>query len=154
MSRFYVYLKVPTYLEQWMKHTFGDPIVLEKDCPEGRVLNEMLVKLPKDCKPDTGQDSNIRIGIPYFKGKNPETYNHLHKSGKNALIESFKTLFKKNLMAEIGSLENIGVNCKTSDLLYAYMEKHGIDQVHWHTISQIYHRTKKRYFVKNDIKIA
>ena len=151
MSDYNVYLKVPEYLAQWITHTFGNPVLLEKDCPENRVLNEVLTKTPDGAKPDTGDDANVVMPIPYFKGKDPRVYNYIYPSGKKALQESFYTLFKKNVMEEVGSLEN--VNCKLSTVIYAFMEKHGIDEKHWDTVSQIYYRARKRYFEKNDIKV-
>lgn len=47
MSEILIHLKFETYLAEWVNHTFGNPVVLIKDNPEMRVLNEMLVKKPK-----------------------------------------------------------------------------------------------------------
>lgn len=151
MSDYLVYLSVPTYLAQWIDHTFGNPAQLIKDSPECRVMNEFLVKTPCDAKPDTGDISNISISIPFFKGKDPRTYNYLHKTGKKALEESFRTLLVKNLMEEVGSLEN--GNTKIATLIYAWMEKHGIGENEWYTVSQIYYRTRKKYFTDKGIKV-
>lgn len=152
MSDYYVYLTVPEYLAQWMKHTFGNPVVLIKESPESRILNELLVKLPANAKPDTGEGSNVSIVIPYFKGKNPEVYNYLHNTGKDALIESFCTLFDKNLWIEVSDLNNGHV--KRKKLIYAFMEKHGIDIDHWDTVAQRFHRLNQKYKFRKNIKIA
>ncbi|HEY6914805.1 MAG TPA: hypothetical protein VI413_09025 [Paludibacter sp.] len=159
MSDYNVYLTVPKYLEQWITHTFGNPVELIKDSPEMRTLNELTVKLPCNKMPDTGKDSNITIPIPYFKGKDPAIYNHLHDSGKNALIESFSTLFDKNLFHEITDLINctpdsLGKKKKRAALIYAYMEKHGIDEDHWDTVSQRFHRLNQQYGKKKNIKVT
>jgi hypothetical protein len=151
MSEYNVYLRVPEYLADWITNTFGNPVILVKDGPESRLLNEQICKTPLNKKPDTGEGSNISIPIPFFKGKHPETYNYIHKSGKKALMESFYTLLRKNLMEEVGSLEN--GNCKMATLIYAFMEKHGIEERHWYTVSQIYYRTRKKYFLDNGVKI-
>jgi len=152
MSDFYVYLTAPEYMVQWLTHTFGDPVVLIKDSPESRLMNELLVKLPANAQPDTGKDSNIRIEIPYYKGKNPEYYNHLYPSGKDALIESFCTLFDKNLWNEVSALNNGHVRRK--NLIYAFMEKHGIDIQHWDTVAQRFHRLNQKYKFQKNIKVA
>lgn len=152
MSDFNIYLTVPKYLEQWMTNSFGNPVQLIKDSPEMRLLNELLVITPKNKTPDTGEGSNITIPIPYFKGKDPESYNYIHESGKVALIESFSTLFKKNLITEITALGNGHV--KRAKLIYAFMEKHGIDEDHWDTVAQIHNRVTTKYFRKNNIKIS
>lgn len=151
MSDYVIYLKAPQYLAQWINHTFGTPAVLVKDSPESRILNECLVKTPKNSLPDTGADANISIVVPYFKGKDPRVYNYIHQTGKNAVLESFRTLLIKNLMEEVGSIDN---KCtKIATLIYAWMEKHGIDQEHWYTVSQIYYRTRTKYFDEKGIKI-
>ena len=72
--------------------------------------------------------------------------------GKVALIESFSTLFKKNLITEITALGNGHI--KRSTLIYAFMEKHGIDEDHWDTVAQIHNRVTTKYFRKNNIKIS
>ncbi len=151
MSEIVIYLNAPDYLAQWINHTFGSPAILIKDSPESRILNECLVKMPKDCFPDVGDNANVSIEVPYFKSKDPRVYNYLHRSGKNAVIESFRTLFIKNMMEEIGPLDN--KNVKIVTLIYAFLEKHGIDQDHWYAVSQIYYRLRKRYFEEKGIKV-
>lgn len=152
MSNYNVYLKVPEYLAQWIAHTFGNPVSLIKDSPEMRVLNELLVKTPAGKTPDTGVDSNVTIPIPYFKGKEPATYNYLHQTGKTAMVESFSSLFKRNLWEEMSPIEHPGV--KQSTLIYAYMEKHGINEKHWDTVAQIYQRMKQNNWHKKQIKTS
>lgn len=152
MSEYNVYLTVPEYLQQWLTHTFGNPIQLIKDSPEMRLLNELLVKMPADKMPDTGENANLIIAIPFFKGKNPEYYNYLHRTGKSALVESFSTLFKKNLFTEISALSNGHV--KRATLIYAFMENHGITENNWDTVAQIYHRLNQKYSKTKSIKIS
>jgi hypothetical protein len=151
MSDYIIYLNAPEYLAQWIKHTFGEPATLLKDSPESRILNECLVKTPKDCQPDTGSNSNVAIVVPFFKAKDPRVYNYLHNTGKKAVLESFRTLLIKNLMEEVGNIDNGSV--KITTLIYAWMEKHGIDQEYWYTVSQIYYRTRTKYFEEKGIKI-
>ena len=151
MSDYVIYLSAPEYLAQWITHTFGNPAVLVKDSPESRIINECLIKTPKHCQPDTGEKSNVSIEIPYFKNKDPRVYNYLHETGKNAVIESFRTLFVKNMMEEVGSLDK--GNVKIVTLIYMFMEKHGINEEHWYVISQIYYRLRKRYFEEKGIKV-
>jgi len=152
MSNYNVYLKVPEYLAQWITHTFGNPVSLIKDSPEMRVLNELVVKTPAGKTPDTGEDSNVTIPIPFFKGKDPSVYNYLHQSGKVALTESFSSLFKRNLWEEMSPIEHPGI--KQATLIYAYMEKHGIDEKHWDTVAQIYQRMKQNNWHKKQLKTA
>lgn len=152
MSNYNVYINAPQYLEQWITHTFGNPVVFIKDNPESRLMNELLCVLPDGKEPDNGVGSNITIPIPYFKGKDPAIYNYIGESGKNALIESFSTLFKKNLYNEISALANGHV--KRATLIYIFMEKHGISENNWDTVAQIFHRINQKYVKLKKIKVA
>lgn len=152
MSDYLIYLTVPDYLCQWLTHTFGNPVVLIKNGPESRVLNEFLVKTPANKQPDNGKDANISIQIPWFKGKDPREYNYIHNSGKSALIDSFQTLFDLNILEEVFALEKFSVNCRTYKLIYAFMEKHGIEEQHFDTVMQRYRRLKNKY-KKVDINV-
>lgn len=151
MSEIFIHLRFETYLAEWVNNTFGSPVVLIKDSPEMRVLNEMLVKKPKHAPELNEEQANVIIPIPYFRGKDPAIYNYLHPRGRNVLEESFRTLMIKNMMEEVGNLENN--NVKMSSLIYGWMEKHGIDEQHWYTVSQIYYRVRRKYFENCGIKI-
>lgn len=151
MSDYIIYIEAPGYLADWIKHTFGNPAVLVKDSPESRVLNECLVKLPKDAQPIAASCNRVAIAVPYFKGKDPRVYNYIHKTGENAVAESFRSLFIKNLSEEILHLDN--GNLKMSTLLYMFLEKHGIDEEHYYAVCQIYYRMRKKYFKEKDIRI-
>ena len=101
--------------------------------------------------PNDSEGANVIIPIPHFKGKDPQYYNFVYDTGKTALLESFTTLFRKNLTLEITAL--INGHTKRATLIYAFMEKHGIDEKHWDTVAQIYHRTTRRYFQQKGVKL-
>ena len=146
---YFLYLKVQPYLAAFLKHTYGDPIVLERDSPEARIIREYISKTPTGEVPDMGNDSNLRIRIPFFKEADPRTYNYMGKAAKKTLVESFDQIIEKCMIKEIGSLENCRRG-KISGLIYAWMEKHGIpdDDTNWYTISQKYYRLRKKYLQK------
>ena len=150
---YYLYLKVSPYLADFITHSFGNPVELDRDSPESRIIRKYISKTPKDEKPDMGQDSNLTIRIPYFKEADPRVYNYMGKAAKNALVESFYQLMDKSMMEEIGSLENC-IRGKTSPMIYAWMESHGIpdNETNWYAISQKYYRLRKKY-LKNGIKL-
>ena len=160
MSDYTIILQVPEYLQQWMYHDFKNPVELVRDGPESRILNELLQKQPdvevKEDLPNIDEESkeklvDVLLKIPWFKSKDARVYNHLSIHGKTAMVDSFKTLFKKDLILSVGSLDN--VNCKQVTLIYDYMLKHGISEDHWDTVKQIYYRNKKRYLQKNNVKV-
>jgi hypothetical protein len=149
MSQFYIHLKVEPYLADWIHNHFGNPVKLMKDSPESMLLKRFLDKQPIGAIPD---DGNIEIEIPWYKEKDARVYNYLSPKAKEALVESFDSLFTRNMWSEIGSLENI--NCKITTVIYAYLEKHNIEEKHWETIRQKYYRLRKNYLTEKSIKIS
>lgn len=143
-------LQVQPYLADWCHSTFGNPVRLEKNGAEARLLKRFLEKWPENIPPERSEDYNLQVEIPYFKEKDPRVYNYLCKTAKYALIESFETLFLLNMRSEICSLET---NCKQNTLVAAWMEKHGIDEEHELTIRKKFYRMRKQYFTNNNIKI-
>lgn len=154
MSDFYIYLKVEPYLAEWLTDTFGDPIEIIRDSPESHLLKRFLVKLPTGVQPDTciSEEFNVRVRIPCFKEKDPRTYNHLKPIAKKALVDSFESLFVKNMWSEIGKLDNC--NCSITTVIYAWLEKHNMSEEHWEAIRQRYYRLRKKYFKEKELKIA
>lgn len=148
---YFIYLKVESYLAQWITKSLGDPVDLPRESPEIKLIKRFLDTQPKGLNPDTGTESNLKVIIPWSKEKDPRTYNYLSPRAKEILIESFETIFLNNLWSELGSLENI--NASLTNVIYAYLEKHGIDEEHWETIRQKYYRIRKRY-QKKGIKLS
>jgi hypothetical protein len=150
---YYIYLRTAPYLADFIKHTFGDPVFLERDSPEARIIREFISKTPEGKTPDTGEGASLRIRIPFFKESDPRVYNYFGKKAQRLLIGSLDQLFEKSLIKEIGSLDNYR-KVKTSDLIYAWMEKHGIpdNETNWYMISKKYYRLRKKYMEKG-IKI-
>ena len=150
---YYLYLKVQPYLAAFLKNAYGDPVEVDRDSPESRIIREYISKTPSGEAPDVGADSNLRIRIPFFKEADPRIYNYMGKAAKKTLIESFDQLIEKCMIKEIGSLENCRRG-KISSLIYAWMEKHGVpdNDTNWYTISQKYYRLRKKY-LQNGIKV-
>ena len=153
MSDYCIYLKAEPYLAFFLKTAFGDPVVLEKDPPEARIIREYIGKTPEGIVPELGEEANLVIRLPYFKEADPRIYNYMGKAAKTALLESFDQLIERCMLKEIGALENIRRG-KISPMIYAWMEKHGIpdDGKNWYTISQKYYRLRKKY-LKKGIKV-
>lgn len=143
MNEYYIYLKVEPYLAQWLFHAFGNPVVLPKDTPEVRLIKRFLDKTPADKKPDMKADSNVQVVIPWSKEKDPRIYNYFSPHAKMMLAESLETIFLNNLWTELGDIENI--NCSLTNVIYSWLEKHGIGEEHWETIRQKYYRIRKRF---------
>jgi len=150
---YYIHLKAEPYLADFMYCAFGNPVQLDRDSPESRIIREYISKTPAGRTPDRGDDTNLIVVIPCFKEADPRVYNYLSKHAKKALLESFDQLFDKCMMKEIGAIENYRKG-RLSSLIYAWMEKHGIEdnQTNWYTISQKYYRLRRKYLL-NDVKV-
>jgi hypothetical protein len=143
---FYIYIKTPPYLADFIRDSFGHPAILPKNSPEHRIIRHFITRTPADCRPDLAKDGNVTICIPVFRERDPRVYNYMGRHAKNYLIESFESLFDKCLISEVASLENLRNN-KISSAIYAFMEKHNIDlsTVNTETVLQRYYRIRKRY---------
>ena len=148
---YYIYLKVEPYLAQWMTNSMGNPVDLPRESPEVKLIKRFLDKQPTGSCPDIGTSSNLKVIIPWSKEKDPRTYNYFSPRAKKMLVESFETIFLNNMWSELGSLD--GINSSLTNVIYAYLEKHGIDEEHWETIRQKYYRIRKQYQKKN-IKLS
>lgn len=152
MSDICIYLKMEPYLSEWVYCHFGNPVKLLKEGIESNLMKRMLSEIPEGARPDTEKDGNVKVVIPYYKEKDPRTFNYLSPRAKNALVESFENLFKINLFSELGTLDNI--KCNKTTVIYSYCEKHKISEEHWETIRQKYYRIRKRYFKEKKLKLA
>ncbi|MDD4429174.1 MAG: hypothetical protein PHG64_12415 [Paludibacter sp.] len=147
MSNFCIYLKVEPYLKHFLENAFGDPVQVMRDSPESRIIRQFISKTPDGELPDLGDGSNLRVEIPYFKEADPRVYNFMGERAKIALIDSFDHILKACMMKELGALENYRRG-EISKQIYAWMEKHGIPEENWYTISQKFYRLRKKYLEK------
>lgn len=152
MSGYYIYLKVEDYLKCFLEHNFGDPVQLIKDSPEARIVRQYVIKTPEGVNPDNHLSGNLKVELPWFKAADPRVRNYLGKRAKKLLIDSFQHIFKACMLKEIGALENTRRG-EISKHIYAWMEKHGIPEDNWYTVSQKYYRLRKQYLVENNVKV-
>lgn len=151
MSDICVYLKVETYLAEWIKHAHGDPVQMPKDSPESRLLKLFLERQPANIPIDKPSDFNVAVRIPWYKEKDARTYFYLSPRAKAMIAECYETMFLHNLWCELGSVENL--TCSLTALIYAWLERHGMSDEHWETVRQKYYRLRKRYARECNLKI-
>lgn len=143
MNDFFIYLKVPEYLKEYLEKHFGDPIKLPKDSPESILMKRFLQKKSEAPEPDLGEGCNVRVIIPWSKEKDPRIYQYLSPKAKKSLITSFDQIFITNLWSDLMPL--INPRCTLTDLIYAWMEQHGISEEHWDTVKQRFYRLRRKY---------
>lgn len=148
---FLIYLHLEPYLAEWYLHENEnvEPVHLKRGSAESDIVELFLTKLPKDAVPDSEDDANVRIVIPYFRARDPMTYNYLPPRAKKALAKTIYTRFRVQLWEELHRLEN--TETFITDLIYAWMEKHGIScsPENCETIRQCYYRKRKTYSKKS-----
>lgn len=142
MSEYTITIDCEPYLAQWATHHFGNPVHFPPRSIENRLLRRFLDTTLGN--PNQDNRGNLRIVIPYSKEKDPRCgWVYLNLSAKKALHESLMTLFLRNLWNELGDMDNC--NCELTTLIYAWLEKHGIEDSCWETIRQKYYRLRKAY---------
>lgn len=157
MSQFNIYLdEVPDYLDQWMRHDLWNPVTerveFERGSAPHAILAAFLTKAPANAVDVADRDKLLPVEVPTFKGINPETRNYLPKRGRDLLLSSCKNIFKALLDSELGAFYSMDI--QITDLVYAFMEKHGIDptEKNWETIRQMFSRMRKKNLTFRNVK--
>lgn len=143
MSKFLVYIKVEPYLRQWLQNSFGDPVEFPANSNENAVLRRFTSKRPSSINPEQPTEDMIGICIPASKYKNPETYNYMSESAKQALAESISDLFRMNMWKELGDLSD--TSCKKMTAFRSWCCMHGIDVEYAETVRMKWYRMLKSY---------
>lgn len=148
-----VYLKLEPYLAQWFVNEMGgEPVQLPKRSAEADILEYFLKPTPEGVLPELKQEGDISIILPTFKHKDPAYFNYLPPRAMLALARCISTRFRVQLWQDLHQLHHTE-SCIT-DLIYAWMENHGIDltEQNWETIRQLYFRKRKIYLRKKNLK--
>lgn len=147
MSEICIYIKMPSYLRQWLIHRHGgsEPVQLVRGSAESDFLKKSTTKLPDGFLPPRKQEDELAICIPYYKSHDPRTYNYLSPNGKNLLLEMLKNDFKVDLWEYLHDIDRCG--SELNGLIYQFMELNGIkeDGTSSDTIKKIYQRKKNSY---------
>ena len=150
MSEYQVYIKMPSCLRQWFIHRHGgsEPVKLIKGSIESKLLKIALVKQPENVVIRTKMPDEVAVCIPYSKARDPRTYNFITETGKRALIANVKNSFDVdcwNFLHDFGA-----ITMQQKDLIYLYMEQHGIieDGSCWDSIAKNYQRLRKNYLTR------
>ena len=172
MSAFCIYLSLPPYLAEWYAHTCREHKFATSDyCPtdpitpltpvepirgsyESLVLQQWLTKQPAAIPEPIPEDANLAIEIPYFKDKDPRTYNYLTKTAKTHLAKAIANAFRIQLWEELHQFD-VKLN-RQDETIYIFMENHGlsINDTNWNAIAKIYQRCRAVYSVKKFRKNA
>ena len=147
MSGYCIYLKVPTYLDQWLRHDYWNAMTGRVEFERGSnihaILSTFLRKRPVDYDPGDVAEL-LPVEVPTFKGMNPEQHNYLGTEGQKAVVSAIKRNFKRLIDKELSVFRNKDISI--TDIIYAFMAQHGIDNSarNWETIRQMYKRLRDK----------
>lgn len=165
MSGFCVYLCLPEYLAQWYAYTCHEHhFIMEDVCPanpydpmipvepikgsyESKVLQKNLRKQPTAVPEPRPEGATLALAIPYYKDKNPHTYNYLGKHARKELEDAIRNAFDVCLWEEL-HLFKVRLT-RQDQTIYTFMENHGIadTETNWLAISKRYKRMRDVYNV-------
>lgn len=147
MSQYSVYIKVPEYLDQWLRHDFWNPelgrVEFERGSNCHSILSRFLRRRPRGFSEEYVADL-LPVGVPTFKGMNPSSHNYLMPEGEKALVSAIKRNFKTLIDRELSCFYIRDV--VITDIIYAFMASHGIEPTakNWETIRQMFKRLRDK----------
>lgn len=147
MSQYTIYIESPSYIDGWLRNDFWNPESGRVEFPRGSAPRAILQSLLR--KPPVGYIEKpapglLPVEVPSFKGINPASFNYLSESGRRALVNTCKKLFRARLFEELGPLMEHDI--MITDVIYDFMDRHGIEgtEKNWETIRQMYFRMRKK----------
>ena len=147
-----IYLHLDNYLAQWLVHEYGEPIEFPRNSTENDVIELGLMKKPFLAAVPGPGDNRVAIRVPYFKDKDIRKYTFLPVSARKSLARCIRSRFVIALWNDLCKFGHIGR--QKQDLLWTWMESHGIEQndTNFNTIAKIYKR--KRDVYRHNMKVA
>ena len=156
MSHYNVYIKVPDYLDQWLRHDFWNPGLGRVEFGRGSnchsILSRFLRHRPRDYS-EENVAGLLPVEVPTFKGMNPDSHNYLIPEGEKALVSAIKRNFKTLIDRELSCFYIRDV--VITDIIYAFMASHGIEPTakNWETIRQMFKRLRDKSS-KSNVKVC
>lgn len=154
MSQYCIYLNLPAYLDQWLRHDYWNSetkrVEFERGSNAHSILSRFLRKRPAGFVfPDTSD--MLPVEVPTFKGMNPDHHNYLIHEGTKALVSAIKRNFKALLDKELAVFYTQDV--VITDIIYAFMAAHGIEDTekNWETIRQMFKRLRDKSIKSSSI---
>lgn len=148
MDKFLLYVPLEDYLAQWFVHNQGGqvPVTLTRGSVESKILEVFLTKRPEGINPDISTEGKVPVVIPEFRTRPAQTYNHLPCHAMNQLRSCIRSRFDIALWKDLSDFGNI-IRNRQDDLIYAWMEKNGIElsEKNWNAIAKRYQRQRKVY---------
>lgn len=141
-----LYLQLEDYLAQWFINNHGgnNPVHLIRGSVEWGLLETYLRTPPADYVPQVNENC-VGIVLPNFRSKDTRDNYYLPPAATNALIACLRSRFDVEMWNELHRFANIFK--RQDELIYAFMEKHGIEptETNWNAIAKRYQRKRDIY---------
>lgn len=141
-----VYLKMETFLREWLEWHYGNPVKFPDKSRENAVLRMVTRKRGAGEPPRLRVDGDAAITLPESKAHPPAVFHSLSERGEAAVREMVRDLFKRALWNDLAPLEDGSGG--TGALLSAWCENNGIGLDRVDTVRQIYYRMRSAHCKK------
>lgn len=143
MSQFVIYVSLPKYLSEWLTTKLGNPVVFPPSSPQNAIIRAFTMQLPPGQTPELADEGKVAIVIPDSVSKPPMKFNHMTRTGKEAVAEACKDLFIRALWADLSPLVDspVGLN----KLIAAWCETNGIGIDRVETVRQCFYRIRRDF---------
>jgi len=140
----YLYLEIEDYLAQWFINDQGgnNPVRLIRGCMEWGLLEQFLQTPPEDYVPQVGGEGFVCIELPNFRSKDTRNNYYLPPKATETLKACIRNRFDIDMWNALHRFDALFQ--RQDNLIYAFMEKHGIEQTekNWNAIAKRYQRKR------------
>ncbi len=142
-----LYIELEDYLAQWFRHEHSgtEPVRLIRGSIESSLLEQFLQSPPAGYVPELGGEGKLAVEIPNFRNKDTRSNYYLPPKAREAFVACIRNRFDICMWQ---SLHRFASLFKRQDnLIYAFMEKHGIEltEKNWNAIAKRYQRKRDIY---------
>lgn len=146
MSNICVYIHMDRYLRQWFINERGsDPVVLQKGSVESSILKLFLRRIHEGETPVVKSPDTVSVVIPSFKLRDPAIHNYLPPRAERLFCSFVRKRFDMELLQDLIEFPVEGEDLQ--DLIYAWMESHGmeIDEINFMAVKKRFDRKRQLY---------
>ena len=147
MSDICLYIPLEDYLADWFVNEQGGnrPVRLMRGSIESGLLETFLQTPPEDYVPEVEEEGKLAIIIPSFRHKPPERFFYLPPMAVDAVVTCIRRRFDVCMWQTLHRFSSVFQ--RQDKLIYAFMEKHGIDptEKNWNAIAKRYQRKRDIY---------
>lgn len=142
-----LYIELEDYLAQWFINDMGGeyPVRLKRGSMEWTMLELFLTTPPDGYEPESSCEGYVAIQLPNFRSKDTRYHFYLPNRAKEALKALIRGRFDISMWNTLHQFHALFQ--RQDHLIYAFMEKHGIEQSekNWNAVAKRYQRKRDIY---------